>query len=238
MNQAKLYKELPKNFLTFKEILDKAEYRGPCLKLLLLIFRNVWQLNILKDSISNIFQQVHESKPVKDIEEANQTFDIIVKLQNGAVSLFDEFDLSDEVLLENLEIILMKLCGEILEVESDLPKIHSSLREEAEFILKNASDFIKFSYDISDPPDTETPEEDFRGDEFYFYFLALSLKETKIPFDDIEDYREFLYNVLFSSSIMNRIRKRAMQFRGMNVSRNSPCPCGSGKKYKYCHGRF
>jgi len=22
-----------------------------------------------------------------------------------------------------------------------------------------------------------------------------------------------------------------------SVSRNAPCPCGSGKKYKYCHGR-
>ncbi|MGX6960412.1 MAG: SEC-C metal-binding domain-containing protein, partial [Rickettsia endosymbiont of Pentastiridius leporinus] len=20
------------------------------------------------------------------------------------------------------------------------------------------------------------------------------------------------------------------------ISRNEPCPCGSGKKYKYCHG--
>jgi hypothetical protein len=23
----------------------------------------------------------------------------------------------------------------------------------------------------------------------------------------------------------------------MNVGRNDPCPCGSGKKYKYCHGQ-
>jgi preprotein translocase subunit SecA len=23
-----------------------------------------------------------------------------------------------------------------------------------------------------------------------------------------------------------------------NVSRNAPCPCGSGKKYKHCHGRL
>jgi len=23
-----------------------------------------------------------------------------------------------------------------------------------------------------------------------------------------------------------------------NISRNAPCPCGSGKKYKHCHGRF
>jgi preprotein translocase subunit SecA len=22
------------------------------------------------------------------------------------------------------------------------------------------------------------------------------------------------------------------------VSRNAPCPCGSGKKYKYCHGKI
>jgi preprotein translocase subunit SecA len=22
------------------------------------------------------------------------------------------------------------------------------------------------------------------------------------------------------------------------VARNEPCPCGSGKKYKHCHGRF
>ena len=24
---------------------------------------------------------------------------------------------------------------------------------------------------------------------------------------------------------------------GKKVGRNDPCPCGSGKKYKYCHGR-
>ena len=23
----------------------------------------------------------------------------------------------------------------------------------------------------------------------------------------------------------------------VNVGRNDPCPCGSGKKFKYCHGR-
>ena len=25
---------------------------------------------------------------------------------------------------------------------------------------------------------------------------------------------------------------------GANVSRNAPCPCGSGRKYKHCHGKF
>jgi len=23
-----------------------------------------------------------------------------------------------------------------------------------------------------------------------------------------------------------------------NVGRNDPCPCGSGKKYKHCHGQI
>ena len=25
---------------------------------------------------------------------------------------------------------------------------------------------------------------------------------------------------------------------GRKVGRNEPCPCGSGKKYKHCHGRL
>ena len=25
-------------------------------------------------------------------------------------------------------------------------------------------------------------------------------------------------------------------YAGMNLSRNAPCPCGSGQKYKHCHG--
>jgi preprotein translocase subunit SecA len=25
---------------------------------------------------------------------------------------------------------------------------------------------------------------------------------------------------------------------GAKVGRNEPCPCGSGKKYKHCHGKL
>jgi len=25
---------------------------------------------------------------------------------------------------------------------------------------------------------------------------------------------------------------------GLKVGRNDPCPCGSGKKYKHCHGKL
>lgn len=34
----------------------------------------------------------------------------------------------------------------------------------------------------------------------------------------------------------NRIRKGTPR-SGLKIGRNEPCPCGSGKKYKHCHGR-
>jgi preprotein translocase subunit SecA len=30
----------------------------------------------------------------------------------------------------------------------------------------------------------------------------------------------------------------AVAFAGARVGRNDPCPCGSGKKYKHCHGKL
>jgi len=32
-------------------------------------------------------------------------------------------------------------------------------------------------------------------------------------------------------------RNRKQKVGGKKIGRNDPCPCGSGKKYKYCHGR-
>jgi len=26
--------------------------------------------------------------------------------------------------------------------------------------------------------------------------------------------------------------------KGRKIGRNEPCPCGSGKKYKHCHGKI
>ena len=28
------------------------------------------------------------------------------------------------------------------------------------------------------------------------------------------------------------------QTKNIKVPRNAPCPCGSGKKYKHCHGKI
>ena len=33
-------------------------------------------------------------------------------------------------------------------------------------------------------------------------------------------------------------KTQAFQRQGPKVGRNDPCPCGSGKKYKQCHGKL
>ena len=33
-------------------------------------------------------------------------------------------------------------------------------------------------------------------------------------------------------------KKRPAVRAGQKVGRNDPCPCGSGKKYKHCHGKL
>ena len=35
-----------------------------------------------------------------------------------------------------------------------------------------------------------------------------------------------------------KMREEAKQYASMHIGRNDPCPCGSGKKFKVCHGRF
>ena len=50
-----------------------------------------------------------------------------------------------------------------------------------------------------------------------------------------------LFNIhLFSNDSNKNINKKTIDDTRRNISkkvgRNEPCPCGSGKKYKQCHG--
>ncbi len=40
-----------------------------------------------------------------------------------------------------------------------------------------------------------------------------------------------------SGQSLERKGKKPINFANMKIGRNDPCPCGSGKKYKKCHGR-
>jgi uncharacterized protein len=54
----------------------------------------------------------------------------------------------------------------------------------------------------------------------YMRFMAGQLKQQKPP-----------------ASVMDWAREKDRGFPHLYVDRNDPCPCGSGKKYKHCHGK-
>jgi preprotein translocase subunit SecA len=39
-----------------------------------------------------------------------------------------------------------------------------------------------------------------------------------------------------SAKTVQQLQQKQVQRSGDKIGRNEPCPCGSGKKYKRCHG--
>ena len=77
--------------------------------------------------------------------------------------------------------------------------------------------------------------------------------EVSLDFDNellyknmVDAKADWLYELPAWNKIFDAEKKRAMYLaakkmntvvKGKKVGRNDPCPCGSGKKYKYCCGR-
>ncbi len=55
--------------------------------------------------------------------------------------------------------------------------------------------------------------------------------EETAPHDDV-------HNVQYQHGEADETDNAADAAQGQKVGRNDPCPCGSGKKYKHCHGRL
>ncbi len=73
---------------------------------------------------------------------------------------------------------------------------------------------------------------------------AQDVEET-IPHAEVQnvryhhaDYDEALRQEEGSDMAATRVQKPMPMHTGAKVGRNEPCPCGSGKKYKYCHGKL
>lgn len=62
----------------------------------------------------------------------------------------------------------------------------------------------------------------------------------KLFFEHIDPYMKFMANELRNqrapANVMHWAREKDKGFPSLNVSRNDPCPCGSGKKFKKCCG--
>ena len=88
------------------------------------------------------------------------------------------------------------------------------------------------------PNPIETMEEDTK--------VSLVVDKEKLYMNMVDAKADWLYELPMWDNIFDADKKKKLFLLqkksgtvvvGKKVGRNDPCPCGSGKKYKYCCGR-
>jgi uncharacterized protein len=105
--------------------------------------------------------------------------------------------------------------------------------------------------DLADPPWDERADPD-DVDNLLFPFLALTGEARQIALDAGEEWMSDAQEAKMLAEIREGLASHLVDVRrfwfeksvpptvkreGPKVGRNDPCPCGSGKKYKNCHGQ-
>ena len=76
--------------------------------------------------------------------------------------------------------------------------------------------------------------------------VSLAFDKEKLYKNMVDAKADWLYELPMWNDIFDKETKRRLYLEqkksgtvvvGKKVGRNDPCPCGSGKKYKYCCGR-
>ncbi len=76
--------------------------------------------------------------------------------------------------------------------------------------------------------------------------ITLKINLEKLYFNMLDAKAEYLYNIpawneIFTDEKREEIQKELKNSKTVRnenkIGRNDPCPCGSGKKYKKCHGK-
>ena len=121
-------------------------------------------------------------------------------------------------------------------------KVEGTVKELAEKYGLSILDMTGFLDGINDsliePNPIDTMEEDTR--------VSLAFDKEKLYKNMVDAKADWLYNLPMWDEIFDADTKKALYLEqkksgtvivGKKIGRNEPCPCGSGKKYKYCCGR-
>ena len=121
-------------------------------------------------------------------------------------------------------------------------KVEGTVKELADKYELSIMDMTGFLDGINDslvePNPIETMEEDTR--------VSLVFDKEKLYKNMVDAKADWLYELpqweeIFDAETRRRLyleqKKSGTVIVGRKVGRNDPCPCGSGKKYKFCCGR-
>ncbi len=137
--------------------------------------------------------------------------------------------------------LLEKLVYEKLLANAD-EKVERTVKELAEKYDLSIMDMTGFLDGINDslvtPNPIDTMEEDTK--------VSLAFDKEKLYKNMVDAKADWLYELPQWDEIFDADTKRKLYLEqkksgtvvvGKKVGRNDPCPCGSGKKYKFCCGR-
>lgn len=121
-------------------------------------------------------------------------------------------------------------------------KVEGTVKELAEKYDLSIMDMTGFLDGINDslvtPNPIDTMEEDTK--------VSLAFDKEKLYKNMVDAKADWLYELPQWNEIFDADTKRKLYLEqkksgtvvvGKKVGRNDPCPCGSGKKYKFCCGR-
>ena len=121
-------------------------------------------------------------------------------------------------------------------------KVEGTVKELAEKYDLSIMDMTGFLDGINDslvtPNPIDTMEEDTK--------VSLAFDKEKLYKNMVDAKADWLYELPQWDEIFDADTKRKLYLeqkksgtivKGPKVGRNDPCPCGSGKKYKFCCGR-
>lgn len=101
---------------------------------------------------------------------------------------------------------------------------------------------VGFLDGINDSLKTPNPIEEMEKDTV----VSLDFDKEKLYYNMVEAKAEWLYTLEAWDNLLTPERRKELYkeqkasgtvVKGKKVGRNEPCPCGSGKKYKFCCGR-
>lgn len=146
---------------------------------------------------------------------------------------------------------LQKLWADYFEMEKGIyEKLLSDPDEEVKGTVKGLAeqygvtlmDMVGFLDGINDSLVTPNPIEEMTEDTE----VSLAFDNEKLYRNMVDAKADWLYDLPMWDNIFTPERRKEMYLetkkahtvvKGKKIGRNDPCPCGSGKKYKYCCGR-
>ncbi|MTW86374.1 preprotein translocase subunit SecA [Virgibacillus dakarensis] len=210
---------------------------------------------IIEGMMQSTVERVIQSHTADDLEE-NWELNTIIEYLHG--NLFDPEDITADDLLgkepeEMIELIMEKIKEKYDEKEEELTP--EQMREFEKVILLRTVD-TKWMDHIDQMDQLRQgihlraygqndPLQEYQAEGFHmFEQMIIAIEEEVSKYVMKAQIRENLkrQEVVKNTQAVsggedNKKKSRKPYVKKENVGRNDPCPCGSGKKYKNCHGR-